>query len=210
MQEIRRLALANQDNSWSSDLLSIFSAPAANLRRRTSKPLRSSSAKRFTIARPLERFTIDHGRCVYRDLEQECRRSGDFPWQTKTTLGLLISCRSLLRARREPAAENVEAIAELEREALHDRTARRTVNAFLELDLARHPQQPSLQHRLRLPERRPEILVLRQHHVAVERVEDVERGVDSRLAGPERFPEAQIELVPALQILGFLAPRAVS
>src|SRR5438093_9539641 len=65
----------------------------------------------------------------------------------------------------------------------------------LELDLAGQAQQPALQHRLRLTKRRPEILVLRQHDVAVQRVEHVQRAVDAVLADVEHLTETEIELV---------------
>ena len=71
----------------------------------------------------------------------------------------------------------------------------------LKLDLARDAQESTLEHRLRLTECRTEVLVLGQHHVAVEGVEHVERPVDLEPADGEDFPEAQIELRPAVQKL---------
>ena len=54
---------------------------------------------------------------------------------------------------------------------------------------------------LRLTKCRTVVLILRQHDVAVEGVEHLERAVNSQFAGGKDFSEAQIELRPPLEIL---------
>ena len=71
---------------------------------------------------------------------------------------------------------------------------------LLEFDLRGHSEQATLQHGQRLAECRAEGLILLQHHVAVERVEHVERAVDAILADSEDLTKAQIELIPAIEV----------
>src|SRR3954463_7464223 len=73
--------------------------------------------------------------------------------------------------------------------------------APLELDLIRDPQKPSLQHLLRLPEARSVVLVLLQHHVAVEQIEYVQRGVDVVAPEADSLVDAQVHLIPAIEVL---------